>query len=138
MQTAFDLIIIGSGPPDDAPPFKLRNWIRGPGRREVPAGRRRFGAHRNHSQQNPARNVLNLSGWRERGFYGRTYKVKSDITADDLRHRLTQTLDHEVDVLEHQFTRNNVTRINGHARFLSREQIDGRTGAFGPFRSSAP
>ena len=26
--------------------------------------------------------VLNLSGWRERGFYGRAYRVKKDIAAN--------------------------------------------------------
>jgi NAD(P) transhydrogenase len=47
--------------------------------------------------------VLNLSGWRERGFYGRSYRVKQDIAASDLIMRLQKTLDHEV--LEHQFSR---------------------------------
>ena len=46
--------------------------------------------------------VPNLSGWRERGFYGRAHRNKDDITAEDLRRRLHITLDHEVDVLEHQ------------------------------------
>ena len=32
--------------------------------------------------------VLNLSGWRERGFYGRSYRVKHNITAVDLTQRL--------------------------------------------------
>jgi NAD(P) transhydrogenase len=50
--------------------------------------------------------VLNLSGWRERGFYGRSYRVKQDIGAVDLIARLQKTLDHEVEVLEHQFSRN--------------------------------
>ena len=50
--------------------------------------------------------VLNLSGWRERGFYGRGYRVKQDISAEDLVQRLHKTLDHEVEVLEHQFMRN--------------------------------
>ncbi len=52
--------------------------------------------------------VLNLSGWRERGFYGRSYRVKQDIGAADLMARLHKTLDHEVEVLEHQFSRNAV------------------------------
>ena len=52
--------------------------------------------------------VLNLSGWRERGFYGRSYRVKQDIGAVDLIARLQKTLDHEVEVLEHQFSRNAV------------------------------
>ena len=32
--------------------------------------------------------VLNLSGWRERGFYGQAYRVKQDIEAKDLMNRL--------------------------------------------------
>jgi pyruvate/2-oxoglutarate dehydrogenase complex dihydrolipoamide dehydrogenase (E3) component len=32
--------------------------------------------------------VLNLFGWRERGFYGRAHRNKDDITAEDLRRRL--------------------------------------------------
>jgi pyruvate/2-oxoglutarate dehydrogenase complex dihydrolipoamide dehydrogenase (E3) component len=62
--------------------------------------------------------VLNLSGWRERGFYGRAYRAKQDITAADLRKRLHITLDHEVEVLEHQFARNTVDTVIGAARFL--------------------
>ncbi|MBO0903411.1 Si-specific NAD(P)(+) transhydrogenase [Jiella sonneratiae] len=68
--------------------------------------------------------VLNLSGWRERGFYGRSYRVKKDITADDLRTRLHLTLGHEVEVLEHQFARNRVTTLRGEARFLGPHTIE--------------
>lgn len=67
--------------------------------------------------------VLNLSGWRERGFYGNSYKVKTEITAADLQKRLRLTIDHEVDVLKHQFKRNNVEMVSGHARFVSKNQI---------------
>ena len=45
--------------------------------------------------------VLNLTGYRERGFYGRAYRVKQDIGATDLMARMQMTLTHEVDVLEH-------------------------------------
>ena len=54
--------------------------------------------------------ALNLSGWRERGFYGRSYRVKKEIGSRDLSVRLTKTLGYEVDVLEHQFLRNGVSR----------------------------
>ncbi|MBP6011867.1 MAG: Si-specific NAD(P)(+) transhydrogenase [Alphaproteobacteria bacterium] len=67
--------------------------------------------------------VLNLSGWRERGFYGRAYRVKQDISAEDLRRRLSITLDHEVEILEHQFARNKVDKIAGTARFLDAHRI---------------
>jgi NAD(P) transhydrogenase len=68
--------------------------------------------------------VLNLSGWRERGFYGRAYRVKQDISAEDLKRRLSITLDHEVEILEHQFARNKVDKIAGVARFLDAHRIE--------------
>ena len=67
--------------------------------------------------------ALNLTGWRERGFYGRAYRVKQEIDANDLRRRLLITLDHEVEVLEHQFARNRVQQIRGKAHFLDRHTL---------------
>ena len=67
--------------------------------------------------------VLNLSGWRERGFYGLAYRVKKEIGGSDLGQRLLKTLDHECDVLDHQFARNGVTVVAGRARFLDAHQI---------------
>lgn len=125
MQTAFDLIIIGSGPAGRRAAIQAAKLDK---KVLVVEKSRRVGGVSVHTGTIPSKTlretVLNLSGWRERGFYGRTYKVKSDISANDLRHRLSKTLDHEVDVLEHQFTRNNVTLINGHARFLSPTEIE--------------
>ena len=67
--------------------------------------------------------VLNLSGWRERGFYGQSYRVKQDISALDLMQRLHKTLDHEVEVLQHQFMRNMVRSIGAEARFLDAHTV---------------
>src|ERR1700692_3736534 len=78
--------------------------------------------------------VLNLTGWRERGFYGRAYRVKKDIQAKDLMMRLHMTLDHEVDVLEHQFARNGVQTFTGTARFLDPHRIE-VTSAIGDVRT---
>lgn len=68
--------------------------------------------------------VLNLTGWRERGFYGRAYRVKKDIAARDLMTRLHMTLDHEVNVPEHQFARNGVRTVTGAARFPDPHRIE--------------
>ena len=68
--------------------------------------------------------VLNLSGWRERGFYGAAYRVKQDIVAADLLKRLRITLDHEVDILEHQFNRNGVDWVRGCARFTDAHHVE--------------
>jgi NAD(P) transhydrogenase len=50
--------------------------------------------------------------------------VKQDIAAADLIARLQKTLDHEVEVLEHQFSRNLVRTACGEARFLGPNQIE--------------
>jgi len=67
--------------------------------------------------------VLFLSGWRQRGIYGRSYKVKENITAQDLTQRLQSTLSHEVEIILHQLMRNNVDIMYGHARFKDEHTI---------------
>jgi len=67
--------------------------------------------------------VLYLSGWRQRGFYGKNYKVNHQIRAKDLKQRLSITLRHEVDVLQNQLIRNNVTVVHGLASFKTDKQI---------------
>jgi NAD(P) transhydrogenase len=68
--------------------------------------------------------VLNLTGYRERGFYGRAYRVKQNITAGDLMSRMQKTLTYEVDVLEHQFARNGVKTVHGAGRFVDAHKIE--------------
>lgn len=125
MTHAYDLIAIGSGPAGRRGAIQAAKLDK---KVLVVEKSMRVGGVSVHTGTIPSKTlretVLNLSGWRERGFYGRTYKVKANITADDLRHRLSQTLDHEVDVLEHQFARNTVTKVNGHARFTGPNQVE--------------
>jgi NAD(P) transhydrogenase len=79
--------------------------------------------------------VLFLSGWRQRGIYGRSYKVKDNITADDLKQRLTSTLGHEIEIIQHQLMRNNVDIEYGHARFTGEHSIsvEGHEGGINEF-----
>ena len=114
----FDLIVIGSGPAGRRAAVqaaKLRKSVL------VVERGRRVGGVSVHTGTIPSKTlretVLNLSGWRERGFYGQAYRAKRDITAADLRKRLHITLEHEVEVLEHQFARNTVDIARGVARF---------------------
>jgi len=120
-----DLIVISSGPAG------RRAAIQGAklGKRvPVVEQGRRVGGVSVHTGTIPSKTmretVLNLSGWRERGFYGRAYRVKSDISAADLIKRLHMTLDHEVEILEHQFARNGVDTIRGVARFVDAHRIE--------------
>ena len=109
MQHDYDMIVIGSGPSGRR--AAVQSAKLGKSVLVVEKGRR-VGGVSVHTGTIPSKTlretVLNLSGWRERGFYGRAYRVKQDIDADDLMARLHKTLDHEVEVLEHQFARNAV------------------------------
>jgi NAD(P) transhydrogenase len=137
---AYDLIVIGSGPAG------RRAAVQGVklGKRVLVAERgHRVGGVSVHTGTIPSKTlretVLNLSGWRERGFYGRAYRVKRDISAADLLKRLHITLDHEVEILEHQFARNGVETLHGSARFLDPHSIaiafeDGTTKVCGAAR----
>lgn len=123
MET-YDLVVIGSGPAGRRAAVqaaKLGKSVL------VVEGRKRVGGVSVHTGTIPSKTLretaLNLSGWRERGFYGRSYRVKKDISSDDLGMRLTKTLEHEVDVLEHQFQRNGVDTLSGFARFVDPHHV---------------
>ena len=120
----FDLIVIGSGPAGRRAAIqaaKLGHSVL------VIENRLRVGGVSVHTGTIPSKTlretVLNLSGWRERGFYGLAYRVKKDIEGKDLGARLRMTLDHEIDVLEHQFARNGVRTFAGKARFINANQV---------------
>ena len=120
----YDLLVIGSGPAGRRAAIQAAKL----NKRVIVVERgRRVGGVSVHTGTIPSKTlretVLNLSGWREREFYGRAYRAKQDITAEDLGKRLQITLDHEVEVLEHQFARNNVDTVMGSARFLSPNSV---------------
>jgi len=121
----YDLIVIGSGPAGRAAAIQA-----GKLKRNVLVVERsgRMGGVSVHTGTIPSKTlretVLNLSGWRERSFYGRSYRVKDQIDASDLKARMHMTLDHEVDVLEHQFARNHVNTVEGVARFTGEHEVE--------------
>ncbi len=121
----FDMIVIGSGPSGRR--AAVQSAKLGKSVLVVERGRR-VGGVSVHTGTIPSKTiretVLNLSGWRERGFYGRSYRVKQDIGADDLLARLHKTLNHEVEVLEHQFSRNAVRTARGDARFVGPHGVE--------------
>lgn len=121
----YDLVVIGSGPAGRRAAIqaaKLEKKVL------VIEKGTRVGGVSVHTGTIPSKTLretaLNLTGWRERGFYGRSYRVKQEIKAEDLRRRLLITLDHEVEVLEHQFSRNRVSQMRGTARFLDLHTIE--------------
>jgi len=120
----FDLVVIGSGPAGRRAAIQAAKL----GKSVLVIERRqRVGGVSVHTGTIPSKTlretVLNLSGWRERGFYGLSYRVKKDIEGKDLGARLNKTLDYEVEVLEHQFARNGVDTMTGSARFRDHHHI---------------
>ena len=121
----YDLIVIGSGPSGRRGAIQAAKF----GKKVLVVERGgRVGGVSVHTGTIPSKTLretaLNLSGWRERGFYGRSYRVKQNLSAEDLRTRLHITLNHEVEVLEHQFARNQVDTIRGTARFDDENSIE--------------
>jgi NAD(P) transhydrogenase len=114
----YDMLVIGSGPAGRR--AAVQSAKLGKTVLVVDKGRR-VGGVSVHTGTIPSKTlretVLNLSGWRERGFYGRGYRVKQSISAEDLISRLHKTLDHEVEVLQHQFMRNAVKSAHAAVRF---------------------
>jgi len=115
---SYDMVVIGSGPAGRR--AAVQSAKLGKTVLVIDKGRR-LGGVSVHTGTIPSKTlretVLNLSGWRERGFYGRGYRVKQEISAGDLVERLRKTLDHEVEVLQHQFMRNAVKSAQATAHF---------------------
>ena len=61
--------------------------------------------------------VLYLTGFRQRGLYGVSYRVKETISIQDITYRVDHVLRREVSVVEAQLSRNNVELIHGEASF---------------------
>ena len=124
MMEHFDMVVIGSGPSGRR--AAIQSAKLGKSVLVVDKGRR-LGGVSVHTGTIPSKTlretVLNLSGWRERGFYGRGYRVKQDISIGDLVQRLHKTLDHEVEVLQHQFMRNGVRSMRATAKFIAPNRL---------------
>ena len=119
MSQHYDLLVIGSGPSGQRAAVQAAKL----GKRAAVVERKHVvGGNAVHTGTIPSKTlretVLNLTGWRERGFYGRAYRVKKDITVHDLKQRLQMTLEHEIEVMQHQLMRNGVDVIRGQAHFV--------------------
>ncbi|MXO70123.1 Si-specific NAD(P)(+) transhydrogenase [Alteraurantiacibacter buctensis] len=114
----YDFVVLGSGPAGRRAAIQAAKLGRSV---LVVDDRSKVGGVSVHTGTIPSKTLretaLNLSGWRERGFYGRSYRAKADLCSDDLQMRMRRTFEHEVAVLEHQFARNGVHVMVGRGRF---------------------
>ena len=59
--------------------------------------------------------ILHLTGLRQRGFYGQGYRVKAEVTFEDIARRTQMVVEREHSVIRDQLTRNHVALIEGTA-----------------------
>jgi len=128
---AYDFIVIGSGPAGQRAAIQAAKL----GKRTAIVDRQSMlGGVSVHTGTIPSKTLreaaLYLSGWDQRGLYGQNYRLKNNLTIDDLMQRLHITLQHETDVIQNQLSRNNVDIIEGTASFvddhtISVEHVDG-------------
>jgi NAD(P) transhydrogenase len=120
----FDLLVIGSGPAGQKGAIQAAKL----GKRVAIIERwPAIGGGAVHTGTIPSKTLreaaLYLSGWDQRGLYGRGYRLKDRLTIDDLMQRLNITIRHEVDVLQHQLSRNGVIIIQGSASFIDPHRL---------------
>jgi NAD(P) transhydrogenase len=72
--------------------------------------------------------ILYLTGLSQRELYGQSYRVKQDITVQDLSARTRHVVGREIDVILHQLSRNHVTLLTGTARFIDPHTVGIRGG----------
>ena len=115
----FDLLVIGSGPAGQRAAIQAAKL----GKRAAIVERKTvIGGICINSGTIPSKTLreaaLYLSGYRQRDFYGESYKVKPDITMQDLLFRTEHVIRHELDVTRDQLGRNRVELINAEASFI--------------------
>ena len=120
----YDLAVLGSGPAGQRAAVQASKL----GKRVVVIDRSApVGGVSLHSGTIPSKTlreaVLYLTGWKQRGFYGRSYRVKQLITAQDLTQRLNTTIRQQVEVLQHQLYRNRVDVLHGKGGFIDAHTV---------------
>ncbi|HKY09121.1 MAG TPA: FAD-dependent oxidoreductase, partial [Candidatus Binatia bacterium] len=68
--------------------------------------------------------VMFLSGFRQRDLYGASYRVKHDITLEDLTRRCDHVIKAEQEIIQNQLIRNRVDFIVGTASFVDPHRIN--------------
>ncbi|GAC1405215.1 MAG: Si-specific NAD(P)(+) transhydrogenase [Pyrinomonadaceae bacterium] len=123
MQT-YDLIVIGSGPAGQRAAIqgsKLGKRVAVIEKRETIGG---AGLNTGTIPSKSMREaVMHLSGYQYQSVYGMNYRVKEEITINDLSFRVNHVVKTEIDVAQAQLARNGVDVISGVASFVDPHRI---------------
>jgi NAD(P) transhydrogenase len=121
----YDLLVIGSGPAGQKAAIaaaKMRKKVVVVDRKALVGG---VCVHTGTIPSKTFREaVLYLTGFSQRSFYGRDYRVKEHITIQDLMFRVNAVIQKEHEVINNQLRRNQVAVIDGFARFVDAHTVD--------------
>jgi NAD(P) transhydrogenase len=122
----YDLLVIGSGPAGQKGSIAAAKLHK----RVAVIERRRevMGGVCLHTGTIPSKTmreaILHLTGYRQRAVYGDVYRKKRQITMADLRRKLSQVTQHELEVVQDQLERNGVDVYAGTARFIDPHRVE--------------
>src|SRR5689334_23859352 len=120
----YDLVVIGSGPAGQKGAIcaaKMRKKV------AIIDRKKTIGGVCVHTGTIPSKTlreaVLFLSGFRQRTFYGKDYRVKDKISVGDLQQRVRPVREHEIEVVRAQLKRNGVESLSGSAKFVGPHEL---------------
>src|SRR4051812_24743558 len=127
MSERYDLVVLGSGPAGQKAAIQAAKL----GASAVIVERRdSVGGVCANTGTIPSKTLreaaIYLTGLSERGLYGQSYRVKDEITMDDLIWRTQQVMARDVDVIRSQLARNHIHLLAGHACFADPHHIEVR------------
>ena len=118
MSDEYELLVIGSGPAGQKAAIQAAKLDR----RVAIVERQQLGGVSVHRGTIPSKTlretIVYLTGLSQRAAYGESYRVKEEITVEDLRARTRQVVEREMDVVRNQLVRNHVQLIAGTASFV--------------------
>ena len=123
MSTDYELLVIGSGPAGQKAAIQGAKL----GRRVALVERRELGGVSVNWGTIPSKTlreaIVYLTGLSQRATYGQSYRVKEEITVEDLWLRTKGVIDREVEVVRDQLLRNHVQIVHGSAHFLDSHTV---------------
>jgi NAD(P) transhydrogenase len=118
MSYDYDLLVIGSGPAGQKAAIQAAKL----GRRVAVVERNQLGGNSVNWGTIPSKTlreaIVYLTGLSQRAVYGESYRVKEEMTIEDLRIRVQRVIDRELDIVRNQLMRNHVQIVEGTARFV--------------------
>jgi NAD(P) transhydrogenase len=118
MNHDVELLVIGSGPAGQKAAIQAAKLDR----RVAVVERNQLGGVSVNRGTIPSKTlreaIVYLTGLSQRTAYGVSYRVKEEITIEDLHHRTAQVIEREIDVVRHQLLRNHVVVLDGNGSFL--------------------